>query len=255
MKNISRNRLQDYDTYTMPLKKKTTYILSAAAVIFIVGYIFYHSVALSILLCPLSFFYPGMKEKEIIKRRKNDLNLQFKDMLYSLSSSLSAGRSIETAFQSVLADLSILYGDNEASIIVEMECIINKIKLNETVESALIDFAERAHLEDIDNFVDVFQICKRTGGNIIEVLKNASNIINDKIEIKQEIDTLLAERRFEQKILNILPILMIILLSVSAGDYIAPVFNTVIGRLAMTLSVVLLLVAYLISKKIMDIRV
>jgi tight adherence protein B len=196
-----------------------------------------------------------MKEKEIIKRRKNDLNLQFKDMLYSLSSSLSAGRSIETAFQSVLADLSILYGDNEASIIVEMECIINKIKLNETVESALIDFAERAHLEDIDNFVDVFQICKRTGGNIIEVLKNASNIINDKIEIKQEIDTLLAERRFEQKILNILPILMIILLSVSAGDYIAPVFNTVIGRLAMTLSVVLLLVAYLISKKIMDIRV
>lgn len=187
--------------------------------------------------------------------RKNELNIQFKDMLYSLSSSLSAGKSIELAFKDVLKDLSIMYPDPDASIIKEAGYIARKIDMNETVESALCDFARRAHSEDIDSFVDVFRTCKRMGGNMVEIIRNTSNIINDKIEIKQEINTILAERRFEQKVLNVLPILLILLLSLSAGDYMYPVFNTGTGRAVMSVAIILLIGAYFISKKITDIDV
>lgn len=245
----------DYDIYVMTTKEKGIYITLAATGIFIVGYIFYRNFLLSALLCPLAFFYPKMKTKEIIQKRKNELNIQFKDLLYSLSSSLSAGKSVEMAFRDVLKDLSIIYPDPNTYILKEVEYILRKLAMNETIESALADFAQRSQLEDVQNFVDVFYTCKRTGGNIVDIIRNTSNIINDKIEIKQEIDTLLSARKFEQKVLNVMPILMIVILSVSAADYMEPVFSTVAGRVVMTVSIALLAVAYFVSKKIMDIKV
>ena len=90
---------------------------------------------------------------------------------------------------------------------------------------------------------------------MIEVIRNSSNIINDKIEIRQEIETILAERRFERKVLNVMPVLLLVIVSASAGEYMEPVFSTLQGRVVITWSVLLLFLAYIISKKIMDIKV
>lgn len=248
-------KLQDYNEYDMSLREKIMYSIIAGVAVFAVVYIFYHSLILSAILALSGVFYPRIKKGDIIRKNKQNLNIGFKDMLYSLSSSISAGRSIESSFNEVLKDLSIQYPDSNSSIIKEVECIIRKLNMNENIEDALSELAARAHLEDIDNFVDVFLISKRTGGNIVEIIKNSSNIINDKIEIKMEIDTMLAERKYEQKVLNIVPVVMIVVLSATAGDYMLPIFTTVAGRAAMTLCVILLGVSFLISAKIMDISI
>ncbi|MCX8129530.1 MAG: pilus assembly protein TadB [Clostridia bacterium] len=253
--SVKNEKLTDYDIYIMPFRDKVLYTLLAAVVIFFITLIFYHNISLSMLFCPMSLIYPRLRTKEIISKRKCELNLQFKDMLYAISSSLSAGKSVESAFKDALRDLEIIYPGSDTSIITEVDCIVKKIGMNETVESALGGFAARSHLEDVKNFADVFYTCKRTGGNIIEVIKNTSNLITDKIETKQEIDIMLAQRRFEHKVLNILPVFMILLLSTSAADYMRPVFSDIAGRIAMTFSIMLLAMAYFISKKIMDIRV
>lgn len=249
------NKLIDYDVYIMSKRERVLYTALAAAVIFVVGYIFYRSIILSLLICPFALMYPKLRTKDIVGKRKNDLNLQFKDMLYSLSSSLSVGKSVEMAFKDVLRDLAIIYPDPETYIIRETEYIIRKVEMNMPVEAALEEFAARAHIEDIDNFVDVFYTCKNTSGNIVEIIRNTSNIINDKIEIRQEIDTILAARKFEQRVLNLVPILLIIILSTSSSDYMTPVFAGAAGRVVMTISILLLVAAYFISKKIMDIKV
>lgn len=249
------SKLTDYDVYIMSQNEKMIYIAMASVALFVVGFIFYRNFILSGLLCPLALLYPKIRTKEIIAKRKNELCLQFKDMLYALSSSLSAGKSVESSLKEVLKDLSIQYPDPDTYIIKEVEYLVRRTEMNETIEVALADFAARAHLEDVENFVDVFQTCKRTGGNIVEIIKNTSNIINDKIEIKQEIGTLLAARKFEQKVLNIMPIGLILLLSVTAGDYMHPVFNTIAGRIAMTLAIILLAGSYFVSGKIMNIEV
>ncbi|MGI6668128.1 MAG: hypothetical protein ACOX4M_01360 [Acetivibrionales bacterium] len=61
-------------------------------------------------------------------------------------------------------------------------------------------------------------------------------------------------RKFERKVLNVMPVLMLLLLSISAPDYISPVFTTVAGRLTMSASIVLLAVAWFISAKVSCIR-
>jgi len=253
-KNIN-NTLPDYNTYSLSRKEKILYFLEGAAIIYIFSFIFYRSHIFSILLCPLALFYPRIKSRSITEKRKYEINIQFKDMLYSLSSTLSAGKSLELAFKDVLTDLEVLYPYPDTPIIREVEYIIRKIDMNETVEEALCDFAGRVHLEDVENFVDVLRICKRTGGNIVEVLRNTSNIINDKIEIKHEINTLLAQRNLERKVLNLLPPVMVFIISASSYEYISPVFTTIPGRFVMTIAILLLAAAYFISKKIMDIKV
>lgn len=246
--------LPNYDSYVMSIRERLLYTGAAVVVIFIIAFIFYRSIVLSALLAPFALLYPRLKTRDIIKRRKRELNIQFKDMLYSLSSSISAGKTVEAAFREVLKDLSVLYPEPSAFILVEVRRIISRLEMNETMEAALSDFASRAMLDDVDNFVNVFNICKRSGGNIAEVIRNTSAIINDRIEVGQEVDTLLAERKFEQKVLNIVPILMILLLSASAPDYMSPVFNTGAGRATMSVSIILLAAAWFISTKVSDIR-
>ena len=104
--------MQDFDSYVMSLWEKVLYTAAAAIVIFSVAFIFYRSIFLSLLLTPLALFYPRIKTKDIIKKRKKELNIQFKDMLYSLSSSLSAGKTVESAFREALKDLSVLYPEH-----------------------------------------------------------------------------------------------------------------------------------------------
>ncbi|KUO77370.1 MAG: pilus assembly protein TadB [Clostridia bacterium BRH_c25] len=252
---INPGALVDYNIYQMTIREKLVSILSAGTGIFAAGYIFYRSIILALLLVPLALFYPRFRRKEIIRKRKNELNLQFREALYSIASSLSAGKSIETALKDAQKELAIQYPDAETYILLELEQISRRIGMNETIEEALSDFAARSHLEDIMNFTDVFAICKRTGGNMVHVVKNTAEIISEKIDVKQEIDVLLTEKRLEHKVLNLMPVLIILLLSTSAEEFMAPVFSEPLGRAAMTFSLMLFATAYFISKKIMDIEV
>ncbi len=244
----------DYNEYTIPLRMKIVYALVAAVAVFAVSYLFYRSIVISLVISPSGIFYLKHKRKQIILKRKIELNLQFKDLLISLSSSLSAGKPLEKSFIGALSDLYVLYPSNDAHIIRETKIIINKLSLNVSIEDAISDFADRSDIDDIKNFSDVIIICKRTGGNLVEAIKNSSRILSEKIEMAQEIETLLTSRKFEQKILNIMPIAMIFILSTTASEYIKPVFVTATGRIAVTVCLILLIVAYLISNKIMNIK-
>lgn len=252
--NPINKRLINYNTYNMTSLEKAKYIAFAAVLIFVAGYIFFSNIILSAIISGLSFVSPVIARKHLVKKQKNNLKMQFKDALNSISSSLSAGRSVEESFRSSLGDLRILYLDEDTLILKELELINRKVEMNETIEEALQEFAIRADLEDVTNFVDVFSICKSTGGNLIEVIKNTSNIINQKIEIKNEIDIQIAEQKLSQKILNIMPFGLLILIAVSSPDYIAPLYSPA-GNVVMLIVLSMLVVSYFIGAKIMDIKV
>lgn len=247
--------LIDYDVYAMSKEEKIINIIIAAMVIFAVGYMCYHNLLLSALLAIISVKWPKMRVKQIIKKRHAELSVQFKDMLYSLSSSLSAGKSVETGLKECLQDLRIIYPDEDAYIIQEISYIVRGVEMNETIEDMFSQFADRAHNEDIENFVDIFRTCKRTGGDMVQVIKTTSQTIGEKIEIKQEINTMISGKKFEFKALMVMPVFLILLLSVSSADYMAPVFETAIGHIVMTVAIALFAIAYVVGDKIMTIEV
>ena len=247
--------LTDYDVYVMGTREKAANILFAAAVLFGIGYIFYQNPYVSAALMVLAVKWPGIRTNQIIARRKSQLTLQFKDMLYSLASALSVGKSVEMGLRSALEDLRVLYPDPQTDILVELEYILRGIGMNNTIESMFTQFAQRAHLEDIDNFVDIFVTCKRTGGDLMEVMRSTSNTIGEKIELKQEIETVISGKKYEFRLMMVLPVVMVLFLSVTSAEYMRPVFTTIEGRMAMTAAILIFAVSYVVGSKVMKIEV
>lgn len=246
----------DYNTYELTVKEYLVIATLACTFFFLIGYIFYNNIMMAILFALLGFFYPKLQRKKLLDKRKKELSQQFQQALFSLSSSLVAGRSIENAFLEVTKDLYLLYPDPETKIIREFELINKRIANRETIESALLDFSERAGIDDITSFTDVFVTCKRTGGDLVEVIRRTSTMISEKIEIEQEINIMIAQKRFESNAILLTPILMVALLSYSSSDYMAPLYKiSDLGPFVMSVCLIIMGFSYVISQKIMNIKV
>lgn len=250
-----KNELIHYDEYHMNLLEKIKYTLVAMVSIYLLSILFYNNHIIAGIFSFSGLLYPKYKKPDLIKKRKQELKLQFKEAIYALSSSLGAGKSIESAFKSVLRDLRILYPDPRTNIILEFEYIVRKIEMNETIEEAILDFAARASIDDITNFSNVFITAKRTGGNIINIIRYTSSMINEKIEIQHEIEVLVVGKQFEQKILSLLVPAIIIYLQISSPGYLDVMYSTLGGRILMTICLLLFAISYKVGKKIMDIEV
>ena len=247
--------LTDYNCYFMSVKEKVIYAAIGMVAMFLVGYLFYQNIILSCVLMLSGLGFPRIMAKRLKEKRKQELAIQFKEMLYAVSSSLSVGKSVESALKAALSDLDVIYPDENTDILRELKYIVRGLEMNATLEQMLFQFSQRAHLEDIDNFADVFVTCKRSGGDLIEVIRSASNTIADKIEIKAEIATTLSDKKMEFNVLMIMPIVMVAMLSYIAEDYMAPVFHSIAGHLVMTIAIGLFIIAYIVGKRIMNVEV
>ncbi|WP_404453582.1 type II secretion system F family protein [Oceanobacillus kapialis] len=248
--------LVNYAVYRLSIREYVFYAVIACAFFAFVGYLFYESIIATIVLGALGLLYPRIQRKSLLNKRKEKLKLQFKEAIASLSSSLAAGRSIENSFREVVADLYLLYPDPNTLIIQEFEIINRRIENGETIENALLDFSNRSDIEDIQNFANVFITCKRTGGNLVEVIRRTSDIISEKIDIQQEVAVMVAQKKFESRIMSIAPLGMILLLKYSAEDYLAPMYQwSSRGPIFMTVCLGILVFSYWYGQRIMDIKV
>lgn len=244
-----------YDEYMMTIKEKIRYGSIGIIGIFILGIIFYNHMVLALIVAPIGLAYVPYKRSELIKIRKDNLREQFKEALYALSSSVGVGRSIESAFIQSLNDLRIIYGEKDAYIITELEYIVRKITMNETIEQALLHFAGRANIEDITNFTNVFITAKRTGGNLVRIMKYTSSIINEKIDVMNNIEVIITQKKYEQKILALILPIIIIYLNLFSSGFIDVMYLTLTGRVVMTIALLLYILSFIMGRKIVDIEV
>jgi tight adherence protein B len=244
--------LPHYTVYELTLLQKILAISVGSLLLFGVGYLFYHQWILSVLLMPGGMYAPRILRAYLLQRRRNTLNLQFKQTLFSLSSSLSAGRSVENAFREAVQDLCMLDPEGSSDMISELNIICARMEFGQPVEEALRDFSKRAGMEDIERFADVFSVCKRTGGDLVEVVRRTSTIIGEKLDIQQDISVSIAQKKFEAKALLISPLIMVMFMSLTAGDYMQPMY-TGAGIVISTLALMALFLCYLWTTKIMDI--
>ncbi len=245
---------EDYSTYRYECHEWLLYAGIGAGAMGLVGWVFYRSGFIVILAALLGLLYPGIQKKALIEKRQNVLRVQFKDLLYYLGSSLSAGKSVEQAFNQVYTILRGLYPGKKSDIVRETELILRRLQMNENIEGILKELAVRSGIEEIHHFADVFSVCKRTGGNLIEVIRTTAAMISERIEIKQEIETGLAAKKQEQRLLSLSPLAMVIFISTMSGEFMEPLFSTPAGRVVMTISLLMSGLGVLLSNRIMNIR-
>lgn len=243
-----------YDNYKFTKVEAILYGGEWLGLSILVGWLFYHSIfAIIILFAFIKFFFDDKKKILNCKRRK-ELNLQFKDAISSLSNALAAGYSVENAFTESYDELGLIY-PKDAFIMIELYHIMRKLEMNETIESLLGDLAKRSKDEDIKSFTEVFSIAKRSGGDFLSIIDMTVNSITGKIEVKREIDVLLANKRLEQKIMNIIPMFIILYIRITSKEYFNILYHNMFGITVMTICLSIYLIAYCLGRKIVDVEV
>jgi tight adherence protein B len=106
-------------------------------------------------------------------------------------------------------------------------------------------------VEDIEQFGDIIATCKRTGGDLSFVIRRTSDLIGEKLDIEQEIAVQVAQKKFESKVLSVIPVAVIGLLKYSSADYMQPLYQSS-GMLVMTISLLLLALSIWWTKRIMS---
>lgn len=247
--------IKDYSVYELSRKEKIIFYLGGYICIFIVVYLFFHSLLLSGLSFALMFYFSPFINKYLVQKRMDSLNMQFKDMLYSLASSVAAGRQMEQAIIEAEENLSNLYDRNEP---IMMELRYMKKSITENKESSkflLKDFAKRSKNEDINNFVQVYVTCRDMGGNLEKIIEHTTEILTDKINIDREIKAITAQKKTEARIISMMPIAMLLALNIASYSYISPLYETAAGRFIMAGALAATIYGMYLMEKISDIKI
>lgn len=251
----NRKKPEVYSVYEMNQNEKNRFLLFCGLGLMAVFYLFYHSIVISLLSFCLA--YPCLRPYRayLAEKRRKELKEQFRDLLYSISASISTGRQMPEALKEADQNMRLIYREDSLIVLELAEMVKRLNEYRESEEEMLKDFANRACIEDISDFVDIYLTCRETGGDLIKVITKASDIIMDKITIEREIRTITAQKRFEAKILTAIPFLIILFLQLVSPDYLAPMYEDIKGRILMTMALAGIISAYGISMKLTRIEV
>lgn len=213
------------------------------------AYFFYRSAWAVVPMLPVGSVFVYYRQR----KRKHSLNrqrlLEFKECVLSVAGSLKAGYAVENAFEESISDIEVMYG-SECYMLKALEALRRGLRNNETLENLLQDMARQSGLEEIREFAEVFAIAKRNSGNIPDTIELYSKIISGKLELEAELQTLLAAKQLEQRVMNVMPFFIVLYLEYSNPGYFDMMYHSLFGVAMMTLCLGVYLCAFGLSEKI-----
>jgi tight adherence protein B len=228
--------------------------LQGILLIGVISYLFYGTFLGAILLSPYLIRYMRSWEEQTIKKRKQEFQLQFKEAMEGLSSALNVGYSVENAMRETLEELQILYKKEEL-IVREFRYMVHQLDMNLPVETILKEFAKRTQDDKVTTFVEVFSMGKRSGGNMRGIIRNAVCQIGEEIDVRREIDTIMAAKKLEFKVMSVIPFAMICYIKVSFPQFVDVLYGNLLGIAVMTVCLIIYVVSYELGKRIVEVEV
>lgn len=246
--------MKDYRKYKMNITDilKTAFqsILITAAI----AYLFYDSMLVFIIL-PVVFFV--MSKRCILDsaaKQRQQLTVEFMDMLKSISSNLIAGFSLENSWREAEKEIEQLYG-KKSIMLPELKDMNRKLEVNEPLEKILEEFARRTDVDDIENFAAIFSFAKRSGGRFVDIIETTTYRMWEKFETKKEIEVAVSAKKYEQKAMNAIPLFILLFLKTASSDYMSVLYGNAIGAAFMSVCLAAYAVSIMLASRILDIEI
>ena len=214
------------------------------------GYVYFDDplIGVVIFIC-LYAAYPVYRSN-MERKRKQVMMVQFKDLLYSLSASLSLGRNMRQALEESLEFWGNTY-DEKDPIMIEVRTMLKEMKETNAPDiKVLRDFADRWEISDIVDFVNVYESLRITGGDMPGAISRAASVIGDKISMEKELNASLSEKLTEGRIVGAAPFLMTAAMKLLSPGYMRPLYETGAGMLVAMISLGLSAAAVLMIERI-----
>lgn len=246
--------MENYQRYVFSRKELLVNLGIFTALAAAVSYLFYRSLIAFVLCLPLAGKFLGIRREAMARKRRRELAGQFLDGMQSVSVALSAGYSVETAFAEALKELRTMY-EEDAMIVREFRYIVIQLNMNRSLEELLLGLASRSGIEDIRNFADIFSAAKRTGGNLIAIIRNTVLCVAQKEETRREINTCLSAKKMEQNIMSAVPALILVYVQIVSPGFLDVMYHNPAGILIMSACLAVYAAAWFWGRKIVNIEV
>lgn len=244
----------DYKRYRLSKKEAAIVILESIAISVLISKLFFDSFwGMTASPAILLIMWKETIEQKLEERNKK-VAMEFQTMLKNVSSSLLAGFSLENAFVEAEKELKQMYGE-KSYMFLELQNINKKVGMNTPLEEPLEDLAERTGMEDIYNFIDILSFAKRAGGNFVEIIDNTINKMWAKYETAREIDVAISAKKLEQKVMSVIPVVLLAYMKLTSAEYMSVLYGNVAGVLFMTVCLLAYGGAIYLAGKILQIKV
>ncbi|HAG70501.1 MAG TPA: hypothetical protein DCL38_11115 [Lachnospiraceae bacterium] len=244
----------NYRIYRLSLKEVLLFSLEYLIMDAAVTFLFFDELKVFFLLLPGFAVFLKKRRGELIISRKKELGRQFTDMILAVSTALGAGYSVENSFREAFRDMAGLYG-KDSLICMELSGFFRKMEAGRSLEEVLTGFAERSGIEEIMDFTEIFSIAKRNGGDFAGMIRRTVSVMREKDETEREIEVLLSGKRFEQRIMGVIPLFIILYLRLSTGEFLAVLYHNPAGITVMLICLVIYLLSFGLAERIVAIEV
>lgn len=226
--------VKDYRIYEFSRKEKAVSFFEGMALDALLAWLFYDSFVWMLPGIAVIVFFFREKKRVMARSRMRRMRQQLREFLNAMIAALQTGRSVENAFIQAVKDSGQYFG-KDTELLLEMKRICAAIMVSEPLDKLLMELAHRAHMEELEYFSEVFAVGKRSGGNLISIMKYTARMLRERMEAEDEIATVIARKRMEFYMMSVIPMVMVIYLRICAAGLVGRLYGNVPGMLVMTI--------------------
>ena len=164
------------------------------------------------------FYFLDRARKRIIK----EFQEEFPEALMSISGAITAGLSFEQGLEASAQQGSSQLGK-------QFQRALNDMDLGASIEDALGQVAKRTKSTDMIWLIDAISISRETGTSIAPVLNTVASSIQDRAQLRREIQSLTAEGMLSAYVVVALPFVIFAFLIVTQPNYVRFFWTEPIG--------------------------
>jgi len=225
-------------------------LIIASGFLGFIGYYFGGGIIAGLVGVIVGPFLPRMYVSSQKKNRVSKFNDQLPDMLSLMVNGLRAGYSPMQAMEAVSKELPVPICD-------EFRRVVREMQLGLPMGDALDNLLRRIPSEDLDFIITAMNVQREVGGDLSEILDIIAFTIRERIRIKREIETLVAQVLYSGRILSLLPIALSLFLWFANRSYMEQFFlpqNRLCGIPILITGGLMIVAGYFAMGKVADIE-
>lgn len=207
------------------------YLLTVSLVIGWIGYM-------------IPFWYYSLK----LRKRKQIFEARILDLTLGLANGLRSGQALSGSLEAVTRSL-------DGPMHEELMVVIHEYRLGIELSEALERLCLRMPCEDLRLLVSSVKLTTQSGGSLADVLAKMTEMIRNRTEFQDKLQTMTAQGRFEAIAIAAAPLITFFILYFVDSELMAPMLHTTVGWCAIGIVLVLETIGFWVINKIVTIEV
>jgi tight adherence protein B len=185
------------------------------------------------------YFFPKLWLKFLISRRRKMIADQLQDALLNIADALKSGHVIQEAIRIVGTEMPYPIG-------MEFEKTHREMEAGKTLNQALTDMKKRISLPDFDMAVSAMEIQFEVGGKLEPLLRNMVRIINERADLRKEIEKTIAGSKTVGIVLLSAPIFFVVTFTMLQKNTYIQMFHSGFGIIMIIVAIICYIIAAII---------